>query len=121
MIRTPRLPEPDQPVEDYDSDGNLIQRTDPRDIDTIKAWATERTNHWGFRLLRETDWMVVRKAEAGNPIPQEIRDERGAIRAEITAITDGIAAATTLAEFDAVNWPSRRHELMMLYRPELGG
>ncbi|EOG7744630.1 hypothetical protein ACLIOE_003796 [Vibrio parahaemolyticus] len=35
------------------------------------------------RYLRETDWYVIREQETGEPIPEEIKQNRAKARAEV--------------------------------------
>ena len=41
----------------------------------------EKTRAEALQTLADTDWYVVRQAETGKEIPQEIRDKRAAARA----------------------------------------
>jgi hypothetical protein len=59
--------------------------------------------------LRDTDWVVVRKAERGVDIPQNIADERASILAEADRLEAAIAACANVEALIAVvgsqNWP----------------
>jgi hypothetical protein len=54
------------------------------------------------KLLAQTDWVVVRKAERGVEIPQAIAAERAKIIADTEAKEAAIAACTTVEELMAV-------------------
>jgi len=40
----------------------------------------ERVNAENRAYLRDTDWYVIREADTGEPVPQEVRDKRQAAR-----------------------------------------
>jgi len=62
------------------------------------AQAKENAN----KALAATDWVVVRKAERGVEIPEDIAAERAQIIADCEAKEAAIAAATTIEELIAV-------------------
>ena len=53
--------------------------------------------------LSQTDWYIIRKADAGTAIPTAIQTFRNAIRADATRIENAITAATTMDEFIALH------------------
>jgi hypothetical protein len=64
------------------------------------------------RLLSETDWAVVRRADVGTEVPENIKTWRDAIRVEATEMEEAIDAATDTAALAALfaagtstNWP----------------
>jgi len=51
------------------------------EVDEREAAAErERVNEESRAYLRETDWYVIREADTGEPVPQEVRDKRQAPR-----------------------------------------
>ena len=62
------------------------------------------------KMLAQTDWMVVRKAERNVAIPADVVTKRAAIVAECDRLESAIAACTTVEALIAVvgaqGWPS---------------
>jgi hypothetical protein len=62
------------------------------------------------KMLAQTDWMVVRKAERNVAIPADVVTKRAAIVAECDRLEAAIAACTTVEALIAVvgaqGWPS---------------
>jgi hypothetical protein len=61
----------------------------------------------GF-LLASTDWYVVRKADIGTDIPEDVATYRSAVRAESDRLETEILAVTTVDALMAIepNWPT---------------
>jgi hypothetical protein len=61
----------------------------------------------GF-LLASTDWYVVRKADIGTDIPEDVATYRSAVRAEADRVETQILAVTTVDALMAIepNWPT---------------
>ena len=88
----------------YDADGQLI----PKDhTQLVEQWC-DQTRTTAGTLLQPTDWMVIREADNGAVMPQEVKDRRQEIRLlsgdKITAIqatttTDELAAYVTSAAY----------------------
>lgn len=88
----------------YDQAGQLI----PKDhAQLVEQWC-DQTRTTAGTLLQPTDWMVIREADNGVAMPQEVKDRRQEIRLlsgdKITAIqatttTDELAAYVTSAEY----------------------
>jgi hypothetical protein len=61
------------------------------------------------KMLAQTDWMVIRKAERDVAIPADVVTKRAAIVAECTRLETAITAAADMDAFIAVvqnqNWP----------------
>lgn len=101
---------PDPPTWDqrfywgYNADGQLI----PKDhTQLVEQWC-DQTRTTAGTLLQPTDWMVIREADNGAVMPQEVKDRRQEIRLlsgdKITAIqatttTEELAAYVTSAEY----------------------
>lgn len=63
-------------------------------------------------VLQPTDWLVIRLAETGIPIPTDWETWRNTVRADGQAMIDAIRATTDAAELDAyvssggyLSWP----------------
>lgn len=74
----------------------------------LKTQWTAQVKETAGKLLAQTDWMVVRKAERDVAIPAEVVAKRAAIVAECTRLETAIAAAADVdalkAVVDAQNW-----------------
>ena len=72
-------------------------------------WAAQVKDTAG-KMLAQTDWMVVRKAERNVAIPADVAAKRAAIVAECDRLESAIAACTTVEALIAVvgaqGWPS---------------
>jgi len=87
----PVVDEAGQPV--LDEDGN------PMITEGLKPAAIKATKAEAGRRLNETDWYVIRAEETGEPVPQEIRDARAAIRAAADSIETKINNAKSHTAF----------------------
>ena len=62
------------------------------------------------KMLADTDWMVIRKAERDVAIPSDVVTKRAAIVTECTRLEDAITAAPNITDFINIvtsqNWPS---------------
>ena len=84
----------------YDQDGNLI----PKDhTELVELWC-DQTRVTAGTLLQPTDWMVIREADNGVVVPQDIKTSRENTRLlcgdkitaiEATTTTDELAAYIT--------------------------
>lgn len=88
----------------YDADGQLI----PKDHTQLVDQWCDQTRTTAGTLLQPTDWMVIREADNGVAMPQEVKDRRQEIRLlsgdKITAIqatttTEELAAYVTSADY----------------------
>jgi hypothetical protein len=81
----------------------------PRPLQDLKDNWTRNFKSMANSHLRDTDWVVVRKAERGVDIPQNIADERASILAEADRLEAAIAACADVEALIAVvgsqNWP----------------
>jgi hypothetical protein len=82
----------------------------PRPLQDLKDNWTRSFKSIANSHLRETDWVVVRKAERGVDIPQIIADERASILAEADRLEAAIAACADVEALIAVvssqEWPN---------------
>ena len=74
-------------------------------------WIGEIKNTAG-KMLAQTDWMVIRKAERNVDIPAEVISRRAAIVAECNRLEAAITACATVEELitvvSAQDWPNDR-------------
>jgi hypothetical protein len=76
----------------------------------LKSQWTAQVKDTAGKMLAQTDWMVVRKAERNVSIPADVVAKRAAIVAECDRLEAAIAACTTVEALIAVvgaqGWPS---------------
>ena len=76
----------------------------------LKSQWTAQVKDTAGKMLAQTDWMVVRKAERNVAIPADVVTKRAAIVAECDRLEAAIAACTTVEALIAVvgaqGWPS---------------
>lgn len=78
----------------------------PKDLNGLKSEWIAIAKDTANKELAATDWYVIRKAERGVDIPQEIIDARAAIISACTAKEMAITAATTVDELKEVVFPT---------------
>ena len=72
-----------------------------RDLAELKTQYIRDTKTTAFKLLKGTDWYIVRQQELGYseaPVPVDVTTFRAAVRAAATARCDAIDATTTVEE-----------------------
>jgi hypothetical protein len=76
----------------------------------LKSQWTAQVKDTAGKMLAQTDWMVIRKAERNVDIPADVVTKRAAIVAECNRLETAIAACTTVEALIAVvgaqGWPS---------------
>jgi hypothetical protein len=81
----------------------------PRPLQDLKNNWTRSFKSIANSHLRETDWVVVRKAERDVAIPEDIAAQRAAILAEADRLEQDIKDCTSVEELIAVvnnqSWP----------------
>ena len=81
----------------------------PRPLQDLKDNWTKSFKSIANSHLRETDWVVVRKAERDVAIPEDIAAQRAAILAEADRLEQDIKTCTSIEELIAVvnnqSWP----------------
>ena len=104
-------------MEDYkDSDGNVVK------IKGIRPDYIQQVKDQQGSLLAQTDWAVIRKADAGTDIPAKIATWRSAIRTKATEMEKAITDAKDMDAFKAlfVVWDEDGKKSGVLYDwPEL--
>jgi hypothetical protein len=81
----------------------------PKDLDGLKATWAAQFKQTAYAMLFPSDWMVVRKAEVGDGIPQAWTDYREAVRTTATLAIVDMEATTDIDAFitsvTSVQWP----------------
>ena len=108
VIRTIGVKAVDKELEDIDAvdeDGNALLDQYGVQMVTrgLKHNAIQKVKEQQAGYLLQTDWYIIRKADAGTAIPTAIQTFRNAIRADATRIENAITAATTMDEFIALH------------------
>jgi hypothetical protein len=94
----------------YDGDNRLI----PKDhAQLVEQW-TSQTYQIANSLLTPTDWMVIREADNGKAVPEDVRSWREAIRGAAKQKASAIRAAATIGDLASVvlapefsEWPEK--------------
>ena len=100
-------PHPDQrfywvtsnPVELVDGVPTIGYTAYPKDLAELKKTFVAQAKEAANSQLAQTDWMVIRKAERGVEIPEDVQTQRAAILAECEAFEAGLADKTTVGDF----------------------
>jgi hypothetical protein len=72
-----------------------------RDLDGLKEGLLSRVKQQAASKLAATDWMVIREADGGKAVSQEVRDYRAGIRTTSDLLEGEINGIQTLADFIA--------------------
>ena len=80
----------------------------PRDLADLKANWIDVQKHKAGSLLSSTDWMIIRKEEAGTAVPSATQTYRTAVRTQCKAREDQITACSTTAELAALIGDGKR-------------
>jgi hypothetical protein len=78
-----------------DSDERLVTKG-------LKSQWIAQVKDTAGKMLAQTDWMVIRKAERDVAIPDDVVTKRAAVIAEADRLETAIAACTTVEELIAV-------------------
>ena len=108
VIRTIGVKAADKALEDVDAvdeDGNKLKDKDGNQIITrgLKYNAIQKVKAQQAGYLSQTDWYIIRKADAGTAIPSNIQTWRNAIRADATRIETAITNAADMNAFIALH------------------
>ena len=74
----------------------------PRPIADLKTYWIDAQKHTAGSLLSKTDWMIIRKEEAGTAVPSATQTYRTAVRTQCKAREDQITACATTEELAAL-------------------
>ena len=108
VIRTIGVKAADRALEDVDAvdeDGNKLKDQDGNQMITrgLKHNAIQKVKTQQAGYLAQTDWYIIRKADAGTAIPSNIQTWRNAIRSDATAIETAITNAADMNAFIALH------------------
>lgn len=97
-------------VQEYNPLTEMMQNTNVRLVTKgLKSQWIAQVKDTAGKMLAQTDWMVIRKAERVVEIPESTKTFRAAVVAEANQIESAIAACTTVEELIAVinnqSWP----------------
>jgi hypothetical protein len=97
-------------VQEYNPLTEMMQDTNVRLVTKgLKSQWIAQVKDTAGKMLAQTDWMVIRKAERVVEIPEFTKTFRAAVVAEANRIESAIAACTTVEELIAVinnqSWP----------------
>ena len=74
---------------------DVIEKPIKETLDELKEQKVSELKSIIGGRLSQTDWYVIRQADAGTDIPQSIKDERAALRTQSDSIEAEINALTT--------------------------
>jgi hypothetical protein len=81
----------------------------PKDLGGLKTQWTKQVDQIAYSLLVQTDWMIVRKAEANVDVPAATATYRAAVRADANtnraAVTAAADVEALIAAIAAFVWP----------------
>ena len=108
VIRTIGVKAADRKLENEDAvdeDGNKLKDKDGNQIINygLKHNAIQKVKTQQAGYLAETDWYIIRKADAGTAIPSNIQTWRNAIRTDATEIETAITNAADMDAFIALH------------------
>jgi len=101
-------------VQTYDSATETMVNTDRRLVTKgLKSQWIAQVKDTAGKLLAQTDWMVIRKAERNVDIPADVVAKRAAIVAECSRLETAIAGCADVPALIAVvmnqNWPKENN------------
>ena len=108
VIRTIGVKAADRKLENEDAvdeDGNKLKDKDGNQVINygLKHNAIQKVKSQQAGYLAQTDWYIIRKADAGTAIPSNIQTWRNAIRSDATAIETAITNAADMDAFIALH------------------
>ena len=108
VIRTIGVKAADHKLENEDAvdeDGNKLKDKDGNQVINygLKHNAIQKVKTQQAGYLAETDWYIIRKADAGTAIPSNIQTWRNAIRTDATEIETAITNAADMDAFIALH------------------
>ena len=108
VIRTIGVKAADRKLENEDAvdeDGNKLKDKDGNQVINygLKHNAIQKVKSQQAGYLAQTDWYIIRKADAGTAIPSNIQTWRNAIRADATEIETAITNAADMDAFIALH------------------
>jgi len=86
-------------VQEYDPVTESMVNTDVRLVTKgLKSQWIAQIKDTAGKILAQTDWMVIRKAERGVEVPSAVSDFRSAVVAEADRLEDAIKSCATVEE-----------------------
>tara|TARA_R110002012_G_scaffold43690_4_gene118215 strand:+ start:760 stop:1161 length:402 start_codon:yes stop_codon:yes gene_type:complete len=85
----------------------VVEEIPERSLDDAKSEKIVKIKSEQRVRLSSTDWVIIRKTDAGTAIPSNIQNHRDAIRAKATEMENTINAESDIDSVDAFNivWP----------------
>lgn len=87
----------------------------PKDLDSLKTQWIAQVKDTAGKMLAQTDWVIIRKAERNIAIPDDVKTYRAAIVAECDQLELDIEGCNNVDEFINVvtnqNWPNLQVEI----------
>jgi len=80
----------------------------PKPVADLKTQWIDVQKRTAGSLLSKTDWMIIRKEEAGTAVPSATQTYRTAVRTQCKAREDQITACSTTAELAALIGDGKR-------------
>ena len=95
------VPKALEDVNEVDENGDPVLDEDGEQVVTpgLKTQWTTKVKSQAYGLLQDTDWYVIRNAEAGADIPSDVSDYRSAVRAYSNYLEGQVTAVTSFPEF----------------------
>ena len=108
VIRTIGVKASDRKLENEDAvdeNGNKVKDAEGNQVINygLKHYAIQKVKEQQAGYLAQTDWYIIRKADAGTAIPSNIQTWRNAIRSDATAIETAITNAADMNAFIALH------------------
>ena len=98
-------PDPIRASDVFYWDGDV---NNPKDLAGLKTQFVAQTKDTAGKLLSQTDWVIIRKAERNVEVPADIATKRAAIVTEANRLEVAINATTTVEALievlNAQNW-----------------
>jgi hypothetical protein len=91
-------------TEEDKTDGRIPEGEDVGDVATrgLKYNLIQETKQQAAGILQETDWYVVRKADAGTAVPSSITTHRAAVRTKAAEMETAITNASDTPALEAL-------------------
>lgn len=106
-------------------DGVMTYVNTPKDLVTVQESAVSNVNNTAYTLLFPSDWMIVKAGETGEPVAQDWKDYRAAVRTTANLARDGITACTTVDELAAfvagIQWPHDPNYVLLVEPTPVNG
>ena len=109
ITEVPDYPRPDDRFYWVTQNADFTWNAIPKDLDILKKSWSSQFKQIAYTSLLQSDWMVVRKTEAGTDIPADWSSYREAVRTTCALAIADLEATTDIDAFIAsvtsVQWP----------------